>query len=215
MIAQNHPRVALCFIDVCNFTILSSTMTAQGIVYFLDRYFTLIDDELSKYKNIVKIKTIGDSYFAVAGLQNDVKPHDSTDNTDSSSNNNDDNRRQHRATTDVVVDEQQTVLDLIALVEFCFSIQSIVAAHQFQVPANFRRQSPMLAEPAAEPRVPASPEFAVALADDDDERVRCRRALQDMLRDDDGHFAIKLRIGIDTGNVVAGVVGKKQPVRLS
>jgi class 3 adenylate cyclase len=68
LIAHGHRQVALCFIDICNFTILSSTMTAQGLVLFLDEFFTLLDNELNKYKTIVKIKTIGDSYLAVAGL---------------------------------------------------------------------------------------------------------------------------------------------------
>jgi class 3 adenylate cyclase len=196
LIAQNHPQVALCFIDICNFTILSSTMTAQGLVCFLDEFFTLIDNELSKYKNIVKIKTIGDAYFAVAGLQNaPPEPHNKQQMVDGGASGS--------VGGGVVVElDGQSKANLTALVEFCFAVQRQLAEHRFSVPPPYRRDSPLLANAT----LASSPETL------DVERARCQQALREMLLDEEGHFLVKTRIGIHCGDVVAGVVGKKQPV---
>jgi class 3 adenylate cyclase len=176
LIAQSHLQVALCFIDICNFTILSSTMTAQGLVCFLDEFFTLIDNELQKYKNIVKIKTIGDAYFAVAGLQNDNDAGGSNDKrTSSKSSMHLMSSAGDKQKTDDGNDDssgKQSRANLVALIDFCYAIQTMLAERRFQVAPTHRRSSPLLAQSAPA----ASPEYA------DAERLRCQQVLHCCIR---------------------------------
>src|SRR4051794_38853746 len=44
LIAHAHRQVALCFIDMCDFTLLSAALGAEDVVRFLGEFFTLLDE---------------------------------------------------------------------------------------------------------------------------------------------------------------------------
>jgi class 3 adenylate cyclase len=150
-------------IDMCDFTAILSTLTPEDVVCFVGEFFALLDEISDKYPNITKIKTIGDSYFAVAGLSE-------VDNNNNDNNNGDDN--------DDDSDNVSACSNLCSLISFCLEAQEMVAKHRFHG------------------RSVSSPQGS----------------LEHNLFDGEGYFQIRLRIGIHCGDVVAGVVGKKQPV---
>ena len=65
--AKNYSDITVLFTDFVNFTGLSEQLTAEQIVNEIDECFKAFDAIIGKYK-IEKIKTIGDSYMAAAGL---------------------------------------------------------------------------------------------------------------------------------------------------
>jgi class 3 adenylate cyclase len=71
--AKYHEGVSIVFADVKSFTAIASTMDASELVQVLDFYFREFDAIIEEM-GLEKIKTIGDAYMFVAGLQ---------DNTDS------------------------------------------------------------------------------------------------------------------------------------
>ena len=68
LIADKHSEVSVLFADIIEFTPQSRNLKPKELVSILNTIFTHFDDLSIKY-NIEKIKTIGDNYFAVAGLQ--------------------------------------------------------------------------------------------------------------------------------------------------
>ncbi|GHV03395.1 hypothetical protein AGMMS50229_02440 [Campylobacterota bacterium] len=67
VIADSYERVTVMFIDLAGFTSFSLPLTAREVVDVLNRIFGSLD-ELTNLCNLEKIKTIGDSYMAVGGL---------------------------------------------------------------------------------------------------------------------------------------------------
>jgi class 3 adenylate cyclase len=59
--------VTVVFIDLVDFTPLAARMTPSELVGLLDRIFSQLD-ALTERHGLEKIKTVGDSYIAVAGL---------------------------------------------------------------------------------------------------------------------------------------------------
>ena len=57
----------MLFADIVNFTPQSKRLKPNQLIVILNQIFSSFDDLSTKY-NIEKIKTIGDSYFAVGGL---------------------------------------------------------------------------------------------------------------------------------------------------
>ena len=185
LIARKHLRVALCFIDICDFTAISSAMTPDSAVRVLDEFFTLLDDLIEKHASVVKIKTIGDAYFAVAGLANDRTASARSD-----------------ATVDADSDDARSTANLLALIEFCLDVQQSIAEHRFSVP-----------EARAVGNVDTNRRRTSDNADvDDAEEQRSRAIVHEMFGAADGSLRMRVRIGIHCGDVVAGVVGRKQPV---
>ena len=68
LIADKHNEVSVLFADIVEFTPQSQNLRPKELVSILNAIFTNFDDLSIKY-NIEKIKTIGDNYFAVSGLQ--------------------------------------------------------------------------------------------------------------------------------------------------
>ena len=66
-IADKHDNVSIIFCDLVNFTPQAQKLNPNKLVKILNNIFKTFDD-LSKEHGIEKIKTIGDSYFAVGGL---------------------------------------------------------------------------------------------------------------------------------------------------
>lgn len=69
-IPQKHDAVTVMFCDVKEFTSLASILEPEVLINILDFYFGKFDSILSSYADIEKIKTIGDAYLCVSGLNN-------------------------------------------------------------------------------------------------------------------------------------------------
>jgi class 3 adenylate cyclase len=67
-IADGFPEVSVLFADMVGFTKLSARMSPEELVSGLNEMFSAFDD-LAESIGVEKIKTIGDAYMAVAGLQ--------------------------------------------------------------------------------------------------------------------------------------------------
>jgi class 3 adenylate cyclase len=66
-IADSFADVSVLFADIVGFTAFSATISAEGLVGLLNDIFSEFD-VLADHHGVEKIKTIGDSYMAVAGL---------------------------------------------------------------------------------------------------------------------------------------------------
>ena len=62
-----HPDATFCFTDIVGFTRWSSAATPARVVSVLDRLFAIFD-ELALQHGVFKIKTMGDAYMGVAGI---------------------------------------------------------------------------------------------------------------------------------------------------
>ncbi len=66
-IADRKAEVTVLFADVVGSTAIAETLSADDLVITLDRLFSAFDEIVAAH-GLEKIKTVGDSYFAVAGL---------------------------------------------------------------------------------------------------------------------------------------------------
>jgi guanylate cyclase len=66
-IADRHDAVTVLFADIVDFTPLAARLAASDLVLLLDRIFSALET-LCERHGLEKIKTIGDSFMAVAGL---------------------------------------------------------------------------------------------------------------------------------------------------
>jgi class 3 adenylate cyclase len=67
LIADGHADVTVMFTDLVNFTQLTESLSPEQLVSLLNTIFSGFDDLCEKY-NVEKIKTIGDAYMVVGGL---------------------------------------------------------------------------------------------------------------------------------------------------
>ncbi len=65
VVNDHHDNAAVIFLDIAGFTVISDQLTSTEVVQLLDTVFTALDTVCKKH-DVVKIKTIGDSYMAVA-----------------------------------------------------------------------------------------------------------------------------------------------------
>eukprot|EP00727_Mastigamoeba_balamuthi_P008564 m51a1_g433 putative family 3 adenylate cyclase (1148) ;mRNA; r:51387-59375 len=72
--ASHFEEATVLFADICGFTTMSSSMTAQKIVEMLNGVFSLWDNALENY-GVEKIKTIGDAYMVVSGVPEHCDDH--------------------------------------------------------------------------------------------------------------------------------------------
>lgn len=63
----SYENASVLFTDFSGFTQIAESMTPSQLVYQLDECFKVFDGIMKKY-SLEKIKTIGDSYMAVAGI---------------------------------------------------------------------------------------------------------------------------------------------------
>ena len=71
-ISRNHPNATVLFTDIVGFTKMSSDMTADQTVKMLNQLTSLFDERAER-EGIEKIKTIGDSYMAASGLDENAQ----------------------------------------------------------------------------------------------------------------------------------------------
>ena len=69
-IADRIPEVTVLFGDIVGSTSMADRMSPDQLVTGLNRLFSVFDDIADEF-GLEKIKTVGDEYFAVAGLDND------------------------------------------------------------------------------------------------------------------------------------------------
>lgn len=67
LIADGHADVTVMFVDLVNFTQLTESLSPEQMVGLLNTIFSGFD-ELCEKHGVEKIKTIGDAYMAVGGL---------------------------------------------------------------------------------------------------------------------------------------------------
>ncbi len=67
LIADGHADVTVMFADLVNFTQLTESLSPEQMVGLLNTIFSGFDELCDKY-GVEKIKTIGDAYMAVSGL---------------------------------------------------------------------------------------------------------------------------------------------------
>lgn len=67
LIADGHADVTVMFADLVNFTQLTESLSPEQMVGLLNTIFSSFDDLCEKY-GVEKIKTIGDAYMVVGGL---------------------------------------------------------------------------------------------------------------------------------------------------
>jgi guanylate cyclase len=65
--AEAHPAVTVLFVDIVDFTRLSTGLSPEALVAWLNDLFSAFD-ALCERHGLEKIKTIGDAYMAVAGV---------------------------------------------------------------------------------------------------------------------------------------------------
>lgn len=73
-IADGFAEVTILFADIVGFTVLSSQISPEELLVFLNEIFSAFDDLTQKY-GLEKIKTIGDAYMVVGGLPNPSTNH--------------------------------------------------------------------------------------------------------------------------------------------
>lgn len=73
-IYDSHPESTILFTDMVGFTEIASHMEAHRVVTLIDHIFRCFDDLCDRHQ-VEKIKTIGDSYMAVAGVPLPVENH--------------------------------------------------------------------------------------------------------------------------------------------
>jgi adenylate cyclase len=73
-IADEQPEVTVLFADIVGSTAIAERLNATDLVTTLDGLFSAFDDIVDMH-GLEKIKTVGDNYFAVAGLTPDGADH--------------------------------------------------------------------------------------------------------------------------------------------
>lgn len=73
-IARRHESVSVLFADAVGFTPMASTMEPELVVAQIDEIFTYFDS-LTEIHSVEKIRTIGDSYMAAAGIPTPNNDH--------------------------------------------------------------------------------------------------------------------------------------------
>jgi class 3 adenylate cyclase len=175
-ISQYHEFVTLIFIDICDFTTISSYLEPHMLVRFVDEFVCVIDTLLARYPRLLKIKTIGDAYFVAAGLgDGDEKSADGL---------------------------PYHVLCLRDALDFCARVQrEVQSRHRFfvrpkvEVRQSDARRGSMLARSRGSL-----------------EEARSHRAFDAAYDQSTGEIAVRVRIGVHIGAVVAGVCGRERPV---
>lgn len=73
-IAEEHEAVTVLFADLTNFWRIAGTRKPAEMIDLLNRVFSLFDSLVARH-GVEKVKTIGDTYVAVAGLNHDRPDH--------------------------------------------------------------------------------------------------------------------------------------------
>ena len=72
LIAETHQQLTFFFSDIVGSTETSKAMTNKQLVRMLG-YSFMLEDEIASFFGVYKIKTLGDAYFAVSGLEDSAQ----------------------------------------------------------------------------------------------------------------------------------------------
>ncbi|XP_059158525.1 adenylate cyclase, germination specific-like [Physella acuta] len=64
---ESFDSATVCFSGLADFEELSRISHGVDIIYFINRLFDLMDDEINKY-DVLKVETVGDQYLVVSGV---------------------------------------------------------------------------------------------------------------------------------------------------
>jgi adenylate cyclase len=74
VVADTFPEVTVLFADIVGFTKFTEAVSARVLIDVLNEIFTKFD-KITDHRGLEKIKTIGDSYMAAAGLPTPMPDH--------------------------------------------------------------------------------------------------------------------------------------------
>lgn len=74
LVADGFDEVTVLFTDIVEFTPVADELEPSSVVLLLDDMFSAIDGLIREYP-VEKIKTVGDEYFLVSGVPEDVEDH--------------------------------------------------------------------------------------------------------------------------------------------
>lgn len=165
MIAQAHSGVSLCFIDICDFTVLARCVPPRALVQLLDEFVTVVDNLADCHAGVIKIKTIGDAYFAVAGLDDGEQPLAENARLPSS------------------------VRNLLSLLEFCCDVQDAFVHHRFTV-----TESASLDYNELHASSGSDSHRQARASSEDSEALRCKRASGAFVKRDSVQLRIRIGV---------------------
>lgn len=73
-VTDNYASASVLFLDLAGFTRIASTIPPGHVVHLLESIFSVCDEIVQKH-GLTKVKTIGDSYMAVAGVPDHQPDH--------------------------------------------------------------------------------------------------------------------------------------------
>ncbi len=73
-VTDNFASASVLFLDLAGFTRIASTIPPGHVVHLLETIFSVCDEVVQKH-GLTKVKTIGDSYMAVAGVPDEQPDH--------------------------------------------------------------------------------------------------------------------------------------------
>ena len=68
-VARIHPNVTILFTDIVGFTSMSQSCLPYEVMHFLHSLFTAFDDLIDMDSHLWKVETIGDAFMVASGLQ--------------------------------------------------------------------------------------------------------------------------------------------------
>lgn len=185
LVADFYSDVSLCFIDICDFTSISSRLTPRSLVRFLDDLVSTIDAIVARYDAVLKIKTIGDAYFVASGVHSTDKRLLRRASVGSGIGYGDDPLARLPANT------PSHVCNLVSALLFCIEVQETIQSRTFAVELQEREREPS--------------------SGGGDEEMRMSLVAKRAFNIDRSELRIQVRIGVHIGDVVAGVVGTRRP----
>lgn len=214
LVADVYRNVTLCFIDICDFTAISSTLPPAGLVRFLDELVSLIDSIVAQHPRVLKIKTIGDAYMVAAGVHEPYKQlmrrpsvlagsaRSPREDISSLNDGFGADALQHVGEVDCnLFSAPNHVRNLVSTLRFCLDVQRTLHSHVFRISD----------EPAADedkqPRALSNDGGAAESV----ESLRVSRVLASVFDKEHHELRVSVRIGVHVGGVVAGVVGTRRP----
>ena len=179
--AQHFETASILFADVVSFTAMSAQLLPEELVMFLNVMFSVFD-QCATIRSIYKVETIGDCYFACAGIVHSLTNFEALP------------AREHARN----------------LVHFGMDIVFFLSLLPHPLASKRAKQMRLAAKRAARERK-AERERDRELAKTGFFRVRAKTKKVDVESELPPIPPMGLRVGIHTGYVTAGVVGRTMP----
>jgi class 3 adenylate cyclase/CHASE1-domain containing sensor protein len=149
LVADFYTDVSLCFIDICDFTSISSRLTPRSLVRFLDDLVSTIDAIVARYEAVLKIKTIGDAYFVASGVHSTDKRLLRRASVGGGVGHGEGGDARHDPLARLPANAPLHVCNLVSALMFCFEVQETIQARAFAVELQQRERAPTTTAAAA------------------------------------------------------------------